>query len=238
MNPKFKKMIATFGAIALAGSFAQAQQLNYNVSDAASANWGRAAGAVVTFGENAPGTNWSPSTPVNGTAYFINSVSFIKNNNDATFDQLWIGVYDSFSGQGTEEGDLGNFLGASNASVAFGAAAEGDSLTWDFDNVSLEAADNQQLVFMFQESAGEMTTKLEPEEGELALRRLVNDANHTIAAQGSAVIHGAPVAGIAGERVLFMDVDISVVPEPSTYAAIFGLAALGAVVIRRRLRKS
>ena len=88
MSPKFEKIIATFGAIVLAGSFAQAQQLNYNVSDAASANWGRAAGAVVTFGEDAPGTNWSPGMPQNGIEYDINSVTFVKNNDDATFDEL------------------------------------------------------------------------------------------------------------------------------------------------------
>ena len=236
MNSLIKTLLASVSVCAVAVSSAQAQSENIlNITSGTPGNFGATAGIGIDYGAHAAPTFWSQGAPVNGQSYFIDSFSVIKNNEDSTFENLWVGVYDAFSNNGLTEGDLGNFLGASAASQAWGAGETGETFTWTFDNLIFEAAEDQQLFFLFQESADARTTKLTVGEGEIQIQRL--DGNNNIANFGAAIINGGPAPGAGFQslgRVPLTTVGISTIPEPGTYAALFGLVALGVVALRRR----
>lgn len=212
-------------------------QLSYSVTQASPGTFGQTSGTIVQFGSHSGDINdrWSPDLPVDGVTYSIDSVSFVKNNTNDTFENLWVGVYGSYSGGADNEAlTVGDFRGASTNSVAFGAAGAGDILTWTFENVSLQAGDGQSLVFLFQTSADEMTSKMNFADGQIAVQRTTSNGGTV---SGSWIISGGTANQIRTGQSLIMDLDISVIPEPSTYAAIVGLAVLGVALIRRRSRK-
>ena len=190
----------------------------FNISSRGIGNFGRTSGIVVAFSEDAPEANWSDGAPRNRTEYAISSFSVIANNavgdhvNADTYANLWVGVYDSFTGVGNVPGDVGNFLGASEASVAWSEREAGQVFTWTFDNINFRADNGQQLVFLFQTSADAMTTKLESPEGSIAIQRLPNE--YVPANEGAGVINGSNTVGIQN-RVPLINVVISPVVEPS-----------------------
>lgn len=220
------KSLSFLAASALLASPALATTL---IIEEGNATFGRVGAVVVDFNSDAADVNWTDGVPQNGTSYPIYSVSFIKNNDDDTFANLWLGVYDSFSGPNS----LGNLLGASTASVAWGAASAGTTFTWTFDNINLTAAENQQLVFAFQTDADSRTNILSGDdnpEGAIGLRRIpgFDSANRGIVSDGAAIVHGNGSQGLQ-LRVPHMTL---VIPEPGT--AMLGLLGLLGFLRRRR----
>lgn len=208
---------------------AQADKI-LDISHAAPGTFGRTGGQAVDFSAGTGGA-WNPSNPVNGQEYFINSITFTKNNAVNAFENLWIGVYTELSGGNNFNG----FLGSSNNSVAWGAGVAGDSFTWTFSNVIAEAGDGQFLYFVFQDSADNTPTMMAIAEGDIGIQRLP-DAE-TLANWGAAIIHGNGTQGVMQGspnpgRVGLMTLNITAVPEPNT---LFVLGTLiGFAVIQRR----
>ncbi len=194
-----------------------------SISSGSSATFGRTDGVFVPFAAPAA-SNWSP-TLVNGQVYAINSVSYIKNNTDATFANLWIGIYTSYT---PTSGALSGFLGSSSNSVAWGTAANGSTQNWNFSGVSATADTSSTLYLMFQTSATAIGAQLDVAEGAIALRRLP-DADGGLAA-GAGIIQGE--ATTRNDRTPFMTLATTAVPEPSTLL----LSTLGGLVLLRRKR--
>jgi hypothetical protein len=212
-----------------------AEAATLSISSGTNGNFGQTSGVYVAFppSTGTAGTNWGGAAPVAGQSYAINSISFIKNNNDATFTTLYIGVYTSLSGS-----TLSGFLGASTTGAAFGAATSGTTLTWNFSGITAAAAGGQQLYFMFQEDQFARATTLPVTDPTLSIRRLPDttpiSSGSTLAAdQGSGIIQSGGL--VRADRTAFMTLNITQIPEPSSGMALAG--GLSALAFLRRGRR-
>ena len=229
MQNAFRKVLTLVGVVAIAGSVSHAD-IVFNVGDGEDEGvFGKAGGVVIQFGEfNQAPQNWTPARPTDGLTYSIDSISFIKNNGSTgvggTYDELWIGVYDSIEGDGESEALIGNFLGASTTSVDFASFEEGQTVAWNFEGVVLEAGTNQQLVFLFQLS-NEPSTKMVVNEGAISLVRVAGSGGG-FGDQGAGTVFADEGAETRGNQTVFMDIEFTELPE-STNGTLITLGSLG-----------
>lgn len=227
MTMKIRIIPSTVAAalLALAAGAASATTTLTIETAATPGTFGRTGGVAVDFSSTTGGT-WSTQL-VDGTSYFVDSVTFTKNNAVATFPQLWIGVYSSFTSPNSPSG----FLGASSGSVAWGEAAAGTSFTWNFSDVIAAANPGSQLILLFQDSPDERTNLTTIAEGDVAVARMPGETG-SLAGNGAAIIHGNATQGIFATRAPLMELSVTPVPEPGTTL----LGALGALALLRRRR--
>lgn len=195
-------------------------------------------GSILTFTTDR-GNAFLPFTPQAGNIYEL-SVSVRTNVTDTN----WLALGFMQPGANIGGGGVGNFAFSSTAGGYAWALIRGNGATATF--AGLGATDNQGGDPTGTYASGTFHTimiRLDTTDPQWSFQSFVNGnpvADAYTYPVGSNPIIGAVGLSTAGGAAVnwdFDDFQLTLIPEPSTYAAIFGALALAGLLIRRRLRK-
>jgi hypothetical protein len=195
-------------------------------------------GSILTFTTDR-GNAFLPFTPEAGNIYEL-SVSARTN----VTDNNWLALGFMQPGANIGGGAVGNFAFASAAGGYAWALIRGNGASASF--AGLGATDGQGGAATGTHASGSFHTimiRLDTTDPQWSFQSFVNGTAiapaYTYPVGGNPIIGavGLSTAGGAAVNWDFDDFQLTLIPEPSTYAAIFGGLALIGLLIRRRMRR-
>ncbi len=140
-------------------------------------------------------------------------------------------------------GNPGHFAASNSGPTESGPNIAGQQIYyWAFDNPTASSATQQGIFYMNKSNNSEWQFPVQtpvPGTKTIDLAELTTGVNHDALAAGATIVLGAFDAGAGtsfdGVSPLF---NLVAVPEPSAYAAVFGILCLGSAVVGKRWRKA
>lgn len=255
-------LLAAMCATALGNQPLCAQTIS--VTDGTGNGFGDIGGVAIDFNADAAAADWTADL-VPGQGYFVDSLTLFKRSNGTLDEDLYMGVYrtyrETFLDTEGNNGQLFNFVGASNNTVNFSSVADGGALTWNFSGINVVAGstagnglqpdplgrgpfeDDGILFFALQRDPNAMTTMIDfaTENGsEVVGIQRIDGSSGAVNTHLAAILqpsnngdNGALSETFKWDRVPEYQATVTPTPEPTCLS----LLGLGLVVVQCKRRR-